>query len=314
MDSPSPGQMRARAITTDVLRVFSNEANNEAAQQALLTQLAAEAVVRGDLSTGARIVSQTIAASVMKWMSDNSTPRAAPPAAPAVDFSRVYFGGSAVGADGWLDTNLKIYQGGTKSPTMARAMLTRMGGGKVPTQNMNITHYSPDNVFRVAEGNHRLLACMMLGHAVFPAECIDWREAPPVEASLNRALLCLEHVAGAEATGFPIDGNIDQIFWLAAAYGTADGAGKQPELWRFVQADLASQRGPVPAGCHAPLPDDLSLLTDYVTTYRAATAGLRKESWLERLLGRWPGFAAPEPVLTVRQEQIQQRFVAWRAR
>ncbi len=313
MNFSSPGQIRARAVAADVLRAFSNQPDKEAAHHALLAQLAAEAAIREDPYTGARIVSQTLARSTMNWLSDHSTPRAAPHKVPAVDFSRVYFGGSAVGYDGWPDTSLKVYQGGTKGLTMAHTMLTLTGGGAVPTHRMEIVHYHPGNVFRVTGGNHRLLACMMLGHAVFPTECIDWREAPPVEASLNRALLCLESVAGAEATGFPIDGNEGYIRQLAAAYETADGAGEQSELRRFAQADLAAQHGPVPAGPHAPVPDVLGHLADYVAVCRAA-APRRKEPWLERLLGRGPALAARGPVLTARQEQVQQRFTAWRTR
>ena len=308
MNSLSPGQIRARAITADVLRAFSNQSDNEAAHHALLTQLAAETIIREDLYTGARIVSQTLARSTMNWLSKHSTARAAPPAARAVDFSRVYFGGSAVGYDGWLDTSLKVYQGGTKHLTMAHAMLTLASGDAVPTKKMEITHYGPSNVLWVTEGNHRLLARTMLGHAVFPTQCIDWQEAPPMEASLNRALLCLESVAGAEATGFPIDGNADHIRRLAAAYEATAGVGEETELSRFTREDLASQRMLMRPGSDWPV---LDVLTDYERAYQAAAIPLRRKLWLERVLSLRSVLNPQQLPLTAHQQEIQERLLSW---
>jgi len=329
--TPSPGQQRVQQVAAQMLheaavdlRLLEAEGPGELICRAFLDRLADDPIVRDDLLLAEPILTSKVARSYVAWLSATSVGKLKlPPEQVVLDFGRMEFNGSCIPQDP-KNYGRKVYEGGAKRPsTSARAVLTLAAGGTVP--GLCVSYFASSRVTQGGnDGNHRLLACKMLGHAtlanIAPKTLTVYDDRP--DEALNRALLYFEalhpHSNPWETQWEMRDivGYEARLPDLAAAYQRCAVDDERNELIAFTQHDLTSPEG-AKKGVYSiedngpySKPRLPELLQDYLAVYAHLTAQLPQAPWFDRLLCR----EQKTTLLTPKQQETKSRWEQWRRR
>ncbi|MGI4735031.1 MAG: hypothetical protein ACRYG7_07625 [Janthinobacterium lividum] len=346
MQSISPGQIRVQELASQFLKenpLLDPQKLKETSPQGydsykkFLALLEHDPIVCADPLLAQRIVVREVAISYVAWLGATSYGELNSTQVPIlINFHRMMFGGSCFGNSyKEQDYERKVYQGCARTSTVsARAVLTLANGGVVFGSHINLVYYTKSRILDISTGNHRLLACKMLGIPTLAnidvdPKCITICDDQPNEP-LNSALLYFEEL-------YPHE-NLTKSRWqmqdiityesllldLAATYQRSTTTDERNELYLFTKHDLAvlaeltaKEQGPRHVGepvaatrsnnvlLNMRLPE---LLQDYVAVYTHLNTPPPQVSWFFQKVGRQPKITP----LPENQQAIKSRWEEWR--
>lgn len=346
VQSVSTGQRRVRELASQFLKekypldpqkLHEDSPQGQRSYNDFLTILEHDSIVCSDSLLAQLIVIREVAISYVRWLEATNHGKLSSTQVPIVlDFQRMVFGGSCFGNSmKEQDYERKVYQGCARTSTVsARSVLTLANGGVVPGSNIVLIYYTNSRILDITGGNHRLLACKMLGISTLvninvDPKCITIYDDQPNEP-LNRALLYFEELYAAE--------NLTESRWqmqdiinyesmlleLAATYQRSTAADERNELYLFTKHDLAEltkltekENGP---RLHGELPAATSsnkvlsnmrlpeLLHDYAAVHTHLNTPPPRVSWFLQVVKRQPKIIP----LTSNQQVIKSRWEKWR--
>lgn len=322
------GQLRVQQLASQFLEekeinpqtLHHEGAQGEPIYDEFLARLVKDEVVRCDSLLAERVVDSEVAALYVVWLEATKPGKLDMNQTPVIlDFHRMLFNGSCFGDAPSRDYGRKVYEGcSTRTRVTARALLTLASGGTVDSINCNFIdfqYYANSRIINIANGNHRLLACKLLGRntlgniTLHPAFSVIYDDQP--NEPLNRALLYFERMYAGDSyrnntlsTQYVIG---HEALWLklAAAYERSTETDKRNELYLFTKYDLNKR---------AVLMPPPTSLDDYVTVYNYLNLPPPPESGTLRLL-RLVGLAsrpAVNPSLNESQLAILAAWKDWR--
>jgi hypothetical protein len=339
VQSISPGQRRVQELASQFLKEspIDPQKLHEASPDGdiykkFLALLEQDPIVCGDSLLAERIVVKEVAIGYVEWLGATKRGKLDATQVPIVfDFRRMVFNGSCFGSD-TKDYESKVYQG-----CVARSKVTVLNlanGGVVSGSNIVLDYYANSRVSSITNGNHRLLACKMLGSTtlvninVNPKLITIYNDQP--NEPLNRALLYFEELYPAEdptGTRWETQNVINYeslLLDLADTYQSSTITDKRNELYLFTKHDLAERakviakkdkpriygEPPVPDNNHKislniPLP---KLLQDYEAVHIHLNPPPPQVSWLPQI---WRRQSKITP-LSENQQAIKSRWEEWR--
>nr|GEW82228.1 hypothetical protein [Tanacetum cinerariifolium] len=262
VQSISPGQVQIQKLASQFLQesLIDPQKLDEKTPEGcrsyrdFLDRLEHDPIVCNDSLLAQCIVVRDVAISYVKWLEATRHGELDATQVPIVlDFHRMVFGGSCFGNSmKEQDYERKVYQGCARTSTVtARAVLTLANGDVVPGSNINLVYYAQSRILDISTGNHRLLACKMLGIPTLAninvaPKCITIYNDQPNE-TLNRALLYFEDLYPAEnptKTRWQTQDVINYeplLVDLADTYRRSTITDKRNELYLFTKHDLAER-------------------------------------------------------------------------
>lgn len=192
MNALTPGQVRVRELALPLAPMYrqldedwSTSEELEALYQQLYTHLCTDPLLKIDPVTSQPLGCPTISRNYISWLAAISQPSTHP--VHDLQFDTVIFRGSVAGSV-MESPDAPAWSGGQRWTTTVRAILTLMAELPMYTKYMaDIRYYRQSGILVGCEGNHRLLAYVLVGRSDIPTLTMyDEQELPDLD--FNEAL------------------------------------------------------------------------------------------------------------------------------